>query len=161
MGIAINILSYKQKFNNILFKLKQSCLENKPHKVAISLTIGACVGIIPLVGVTFIVIIAIGALLRLNQLILQTTMLLVTPLQIILIPIFLKAGQELFHYPVINTILISHEIANANILFVLQQFGSIILCSLAVWFAFTLVSGLILYRILLVILDAKMKDKQV
>ena len=75
---------YKQLFELI----KQQCLETNSKKTALALTLGIFIGIIPIYGITFITISAVGFLFRLNQIILQTVHILVSPLQLLFIPIF-------------------------------------------------------------------------
>jgi len=143
------------KFNLLLIQLKENCLGTEPRKVALSITLGICIGIIPIVGVTFITITAAGVLLKLNQLILQATHILVTPLQIILLPVFLKAGLILFNRSDISIANLTNEIQHSDILIVLQHLGILMLYGLLVWLVFSAVTGPILYRVLLVVLRRK------
>lgn len=157
----MNIGYFKEKYKNLILKLKQSCLENEPRKVALSITLGVCIGTIPLLGITFVTITALGVLLKLNQLIIQTVHLLVSPLQVILIPVFLKVGQSLFMTSDLNIATISDAIKHSNIIFIIKQFGSIVQYGLLVWFAFSLVLGIIMYWVLLIILNSRSNVKQV
>jgi uncharacterized protein (DUF2062 family) len=154
------ITRYKVQYKSLFQKLKQNCTDVEPHQVAKSLTIGACIGIIPLFGITFITATAVGIFLKLNQFILQSTHLLVSPIQILLIPVFLNAGQKIFHHSFINTSFIIHEISHSSFLGVIRDFGSIMLFGFIVWLIFSIIVGTIMYLTLLYLLSPKVKIKQ-
>jgi len=153
-SIIFTIVKYTRmsKYKLIIYNLKQNCLGLEPKTVALSLTLGFCVGIIPLLGVTFITITALGVLLKLNQVILHSIHLLITPLQIILIPVFIKAGLLLFNQPDASFDVLTHEILHSNFLEILQKMGFMLLYGLATWLILAVAMGLILYRVLLVVL---------
>ena len=146
---------YKERYGNLFENLKKACFNTEPKKVAFSLTIGVCIGVIPLLGVTLIAITSIGLLFKLNQIIIQTTHLLISPLQILLIPVFLKTGQVLFLHSSVNTTILSYEIAHGNFVAIFQQFGKIMFYGLMVWLAFSIIVGLIMYKVTLVFLRPK------
>ena len=143
-----------KKYKALLLNLKQSCLNNDPKKVAFSIAIGFCVGLVPVLGITLVTITALGFLFKLNQLILQSIHLLVSPLQLVMIPVFYKTGQVIFGHTYINISSLSHEIANANFMHIFQQFGWAILDGLAVWVGFSIVVGFILYQLVLAVLKS-------
>src|ERR1035437_1092179 len=94
--LKVKVSGFLAKYKQLYIKLKQLCFDTDPEKTALALTIGIFVGIIPVLGITLISITLLGFAFRLKQVILQTTHLLIAPLQILFIPLFLKAGQWLF-----------------------------------------------------------------
>ncbi len=145
----LNLVITLKRYNQLFEKLKLICLKTDPKKTALAITLGTTLGIMPVIGFTFILITFAGFIFRLNQVILQTIHILVSPLQIILIPVFVKAGQVLFQS--------SHEImiqnsgnpVPLNFFQLISQFGHLIVYGLIVWVLFSGIFGYILYRILL------------
>jgi hypothetical protein len=156
-GSVVGLSICKEKLFGLINLLKKNCLDNEPKIVAFSISLGFCIGIVPFIGFTLITITALGGLFKLNQLILQITHILVSPLQIILLPVFLKIGNVIFHQPDYNIATISNEFVHSNVFTVLQHFGSIVFYGLIVWLGFSIFLGLILYRILLILLRPKAK----
>jgi uncharacterized protein (DUF2062 family) len=150
--------NYKQHYQ----KLKQLCFDTDPKKTALALTIGICVGIIPVLGVTLITITLLGFIFRLNQVVIQTTHILISPLQVVFFPIFLKAGQWLFmpsHVSMDNGS--SASMMSMNILQMITKFGHLIVYGFTVWLVFSAIFGFLLYRFWVILLSARMKTKQI
>ena len=64
--------------------------------IGIGIAVGAVCGIFPVLGTTSILTALVTVLLRLNQPVTQAVNFLVYPLQIVLIPVFVKFGEFLF-----------------------------------------------------------------
>ena len=67
-----------------------------PEKRALSLTLGLYLGIIPVIGIASLLTFPASMLLRLNHFLAQGMNLLATPLQLVMIYPFLKAGRLIF-----------------------------------------------------------------
>jgi len=144
-----NSVATLKKYNLLYEKLKLLCLTTEPKKTALALTLGITLGIMPVIGLTFIIISLTGFAFRLNQVILQTVHLLVSPVQFLLIPVFLAAGQYIFGSSEEVLILAkadSHSIISFQMI---SQFGLLILYGLIVWLLISLFFGYFLYRLLL------------
>lgn len=70
-----------------------------PHGLALSVAAGVVIGVFPIFGATTILAAAVGAALRLNQPTLQATNYLMAPFQLLLIPVFLLAGERICGAP--------------------------------------------------------------
>jgi uncharacterized protein (DUF2062 family) len=66
------------------------------EKLSVSLALGLILGLIPLYGLTTVIVAVVAILLRQNFVIMQLTHFLVQPLQLILLVPFLKLGDSLF-----------------------------------------------------------------
>ena len=86
----------------ILAQLRQGIT---PQKVALTLALGAVLGIFPILGATTLLCAVAGVWLRLNQPIIQLVNYLVYPVQILLLIPFYRAGERLFGatpVPIVN-----------------------------------------------------------
>jgi uncharacterized protein (DUF2062 family) len=70
-----------------------------PEKIALSITIGAIVGVFPVMGSTTILCTAVAAALRLNLVAVHTIHYAMTPVQILLIIPFVRVGEWLVRAP--------------------------------------------------------------
>ena len=70
-----------------------------PHQLAWSIAIGAVIGINPLLGSTTLLALAAASALRLNLVASQLGNHLMYPLELLLLPVFLRLGIALFHTP--------------------------------------------------------------
>jgi uncharacterized protein (DUF2062 family) len=77
----------------IVAQLKQGIT---PHQIALTLALGAVLGIFPILGVCTALCAVAGVWLRLNQALIQLVNYLVYPLQIALLIPFYRAGERLF-----------------------------------------------------------------
>ncbi len=66
-----------------------------PRELALSIALGVCLGIIPVLGVSTVLCAAVALALRLNLPAIQLVNYLLTPLQLVLIIPFLRAGELL------------------------------------------------------------------
>lgn len=82
---------WKDRFKTvILAQLRQGIT---PHKVALSVALGATIGLFPIIGVTTLACLGVGAWLRLNQPLLQLANYAAFPLQLCLLYGFLRTGE--------------------------------------------------------------------
>lgn len=70
-----------------------------PHGLALTFAFAFTLGIFPILGSTTILCFLAALIFRLNQPVIQILNYIVYPLQIILLPLFLKGGQVLFKAP--------------------------------------------------------------
>lgn len=70
-----------------------------PEKIALTLALGAVLGIFPILGATTLMCALAGLWLRLNQPIIQLTNYFIYPVQIVLLLPFYRAGESLFQQP--------------------------------------------------------------
>lgn len=85
--------------NPILEQLKRGIT---PEKISLSIALGITLGIFPIMGTTTVVCILFGWLLKLNQGILHLFKTFAYPLQLLLILIFIRLGQQLNGAPLIR-----------------------------------------------------------
>lgn len=83
----------------ILVQLKRGIT---PEKISLSIALGITLGIFPIMGSTSLVCFFFGWLLKLNQGILHLFKTIVYPLQLCLILIFIRLGQQLNGVPLIR-----------------------------------------------------------
>lgn len=70
-----------------------------PRALAFTLAVGGVLAIFPILGSTTLLCLVFGVLFRLNQPVLQALNYLLYPLQIALIPAFIRLGERLFLAP--------------------------------------------------------------
>jgi uncharacterized protein (DUF2062 family) len=82
----------RRLFDPILALLTQGIT---PEKIALSIAVGAIVGIFPVLGTTTVLCTVVGAALRLNLVAVHTVHYVMTPVQILLIIPFVRVGEHL------------------------------------------------------------------
>jgi uncharacterized protein (DUF2062 family) len=88
---------FRRKFVKPFLKfLKQGVT---PQQLALSVTLGIIVGVLPVLGVTTIICTIIAFSFRLNMLAIQLANQLVYPIQLLLFIPFIKAGEYFFNVP--------------------------------------------------------------
>lgn len=70
-----------------------------PHEIALTLAIGLCLSVPPVLGTTTILCALAGVVLRLNQPLIQAVNFVAYPLQLLLLVPFFRAGEWLFGAP--------------------------------------------------------------
>jgi uncharacterized protein (DUF2062 family) len=70
-----------------------------PHGLALTVAFAVTLGIFPVLGSTTVLCFLAALFFRLNQPVIQILNYVVYPLQILVLPFFLKAGQRLFQAP--------------------------------------------------------------
>jgi len=138
-----------KKLKKVIFdQLKQGAT---PQKLSQSVVIGILVGCFPLLGFTTALAAVMGFYMRLNQIVLQTTNYLMYPVQIILIPFYIKFGTLFIHsdQPMsIRPDIIAQEFMVSPKDFI-QKFIWIGLIAVLLWF----VASLVLYFILMKLIN--------
>lgn len=67
-----------------------------PNALSVAIAAGVLCGIFPVLGTTTVLTTLVAVVLRLNQPVMQSINWLIYPLQIVLIPVFIRAGEFLF-----------------------------------------------------------------
>ncbi len=124
-----------------------------PEKLALSLSFGITVGIIPLYGLTSLLITLVALGFRLNFAITHAVHYVVHPLQIALIIPFLKLGkifygESLFPYSIKKII----YMLNTDLWGTLNDFWTAYLSAFFIWLIISVPLFLLLYRMLLIAL---------
>jgi len=88
----MRVSPFKRVFLTVLALLRQGVT---PEKIALSIALGAVIGVFPVLGSTTLLCAAAALFLRLNVPIIQLVNYLIYPLQLILFLPFLKAGSRI------------------------------------------------------------------
>ena len=113
-----------------------------PGNLALACTLGALIGIFPILGATTTLCIGIGFFFRLNHAVLQAVNYLLYPLQLLALPIFLKVGTRVFGGEPIefDFMKLKAEFV-ASIPMFLSKYGMVGLKAVGVWFFFACLLG--------------------
>jgi len=122
-----------------------------PEKLALSLSLGITVGIIPLYGITSLLITAVALILRLNFAVTHLAHYIVHPLQIALIIPFLKLGK-IFYSDTLLPFSIKKiiHLINTDLWGTLYNFWVAYLSAFLIWFVISIPLVIILYRTLII-----------
>jgi uncharacterized protein (DUF2062 family) len=128
------------------FFLAQLTQGVSPHSLALACAIGASFGVFPLFGTTTTLAFLVGLALRLNQPALQGMNYLMGPLQLVLIPVFLRAGEWITGAPpqALNPSVILKEFW-ADIPLFFANWGGAALRAVLAWGIFTPPAAFLLY----------------
>jgi uncharacterized protein (DUF2062 family) len=127
----------------IIGQLKQGIT---PEKIALTIALGAVLGIFPILGATTILCAVAAVSLRLNQPIIQLVNYFAYPLQLALIIPIYRAGETLFLKPHIPlSIPLLFERFRADFMKFLADFGIIAVQGIVVWCLLAPVAAAILY----------------
>ncbi len=119
-----------------------------PEKLALSLALGATIGIIPVLGVTTILCAGLAVVFRINPVSIQMVNYLVYPLQLVLFIPLLSFGQSLTSGPEVpQTIGEIITVFKSDWLMGLKLFGLANLWALLIWALLSLPLGLTLYLV--------------
>jgi len=149
---------FKKLKNVILDQLKQGAT---PQKLSQSVVIGILVGCFPLLGFTTALAAVMGFYLRLNQIVLQTTNYLMYPVQIILIPFYIKFGTLFIQsdQPMsVRPDLIAQEFMASPQDFI-QKFIWIGLIAVLLWFCMSLILYFVLMKLINPLMNRFSKNK--
>lgn len=116
----------------IVAQLKQGIT---PEKIALTLALGAVIGIFPILGATTLLCALAGFWLRLNQPVIQLVNYFVYPLQIALLLPYYRAGETLFGQPPVPIFSVT-ELAQrfqASPLQFMADYGLVGLYGITVW----------------------------
>lgn len=142
-----------QLINRYGLKMKEAALTLKsllfriesPRHMAVSVTVGWCIGIFPVVGITSMLCIPVIFLFRLNAAATITANLLASPLQLALIVPFWHLGRRI---DVFGTGEQAAEAAVPGLLPHWSAVGSGLVHAIAVWAIFSVLIGLLFYLVL-------------
>jgi hypothetical protein len=142
----------------LLSQLKQG---TTPEKIAWTVATGATISVFPILGATTGLCALVGIVLRMNAIVIQAANYLVTPLQIAAIPIFVRAGEDLFHLPHVsfNPLTLSKEFFAGPLPF-LKIYGASGLAGVAVWILFAPFLILSIRALFLPFLNRKLKAEK-
>ena len=121
-----------------------------PKNMALSLTVGVCLALFPVIGMTFLLGLMVAVVFRLNHLIVQSLNLLLAPVQLLLIYPFIKAGNLVFAGSRVFNNFFSYTGEWTFLKFLEMITGGVV-----VWFILSVVTMPILYLILVRILKAR------
>jgi uncharacterized protein (DUF2062 family) len=118
------------------------------EKVALTLALGLCIGIMPLIGLTTGLLAILAFVFRLNMLALQAINYTVYLVQIVLFVPFLKLGQFIFQLPALpfnlNNIIDKFK---ASFIDTFLSVWQINLMGIVVWMLFAIPLGLAIYHL--------------
>lgn len=141
----------------LLIQLKQGA---SPEKLTRSVSLGATISLFPILGSTTLLCFLAGVIFKLNPIAIQTVNYLLTPLQLIGIPIFIKAGEALFGLPAVsfNPTRLASEFMGAPIYF-LSVYGRSALAGVFIWALFAYPSIFLIERAFLPLLKRRTAKK--
>ncbi|MBC7428365.1 MAG: DUF2062 domain-containing protein [Bacteriovorax sp.] len=138
---------FKKIASLVLDELKKGAT---PEKLSQGLVTGILIGIFPLIGFTTLMSIFAGFLFKLNQIVVQTANCIMYPVQIIMIPIYIKVVSMIFdvgHVPLRPDILITQF--KTDPAGFLRQYAIIGIYAVGLWCILSVALYLILYPIVL------------
>lgn len=121
-----------------------------PKNLALSLTVGVCLALFPVIGMTFLLGLMVAVVFRLNHLIVQSLNLLLAPVQLLLIYPFIKAGNLVFAGSRVFNNIFSYTGEWTFLKFLEMITGGVV-----VWFVLSVVTVPVLYFILVRVLKAR------
>lgn len=123
-----------------------------PRSMALSLTVGVCLALFPVIGMTFLLSLMVAVVFRLNHLVVQTLNLLLAPVQLLLIYPFIKAGNLIFAGSRVFKNIFTYPGDWTFLKFLEMIAGGVI-----VWFALSLITMPVLYFFLFRLLKIRSK----
>jgi len=133
-------------FNKIKNVIKQQLAQGvSVEKLSQSLTCGVLIGCFPLIGFTTGLAALFGFMFKLNHVVVQTANYLMYPIQILLIPVYIKLSGliiDIHDLPIRPDLIVKSFVENP--IYFMQQYGFVTLIALGIWF----VASFILYFIL-------------
>jgi uncharacterized protein (DUF2062 family) len=124
-------------------QLVQGCT---PEALALTFSLAIVMGIFPLLGVTTLILVGFGILFKLNQPLLQTINYSMTPVHLIMLPVFYSAGQKFStaEAPSLDPRIFIKEFFN-NIPLFISKYGKAGLLAILVWAIVAPFLGLLIY----------------
>lgn len=103
-----------------------------PRELSIAIALAIVCGLFPFLGTTTLLTLGVGMALRLNQPIMQTVNYLLSPVQLLMIPVFVQTGALILgaNADDFSVALMLEAVREASIMEFLRQFG------MAGWYAF-------------------------
>ncbi len=130
----------------LLNQLKQGIT---PEKLAMSTAVGSTVGIFPIPGVTTSLCFFFGVFFKLNHPTLQIVNYALTPVHFLMIPVFIRTGESIFHQPHLEIGTISFEL--------IAKLGSSLFMGIFAWFIIVPPVGFVIYQVALRMFRKKQK----
>ena len=121
-----------------------------PKSMALSLTVGVCLALFPVIGMTFLLGLMVAVTFRLNHLIVQSLNLLLAPVQLLLIYPFIKAGNLVFAGSRVFNNIFSYTGEWTFMKFLEMITGGVI-----IWFILSVVTMPVLYFVLVRVLKTR------
>ena len=117
-----------------------------PHSLALSCALAFVLGTFPIVGATTIIIFFVALYLSLNQPIMQALNYALTPVHLILLPVFLRIGEWILNEPpiTINPLTMVSQFTSDWRLF-LSQYGMAGLHAVLAWALIAPVVGVVIF----------------
>jgi len=138
-------MAFKRIGEKVVSFLKQGI---SPQKLALTLSIGFCLGTIPLLGSTFLLCTAVAFIFRLNLAAIQAVNYAVYPLQLIFYVPFLKAGASLFSEQKFNYSLVQIvNMLSEDLLGTIYRFFWINMSAILLWLIISAVISFPIYLI--------------
>jgi uncharacterized protein (DUF2062 family) len=148
---------FKRKLGDpILAQLKQG---TTPKNLALSCSLGLTLSLFPILGSTSLLCLGVGVALKLNHPTLQAVNYLMTPLQLLGIPIFLHVGESLFglNHVSFNPMRLGKELtSNPGAFF--SHYGSSALAGIFIWACIAPIIAFIIYKITFAIFHRTVKE---
>jgi uncharacterized protein (DUF2062 family) len=120
-----------------------------PHQLALAVSVGLCLGIIPILGVTSVLCAAIALRLRLNMALVQAVNYLVYPLQLLFFIPFFKAGALFSGREFQHSLAEIQQMMSQNFWDTVVLFFEANIYALAVWILVSpLVMGLVYFTVI-------------
>ena len=138
---------FKKVAGIIILELKKG---STPEKLSQGLVGGILIGIFPLIGFTTLLAMLTGLIFKINQVVIQTTNYLMYPVQIILIPVYIKVVSMIFdvgYVPLRPDILLTQF--RADPAGFLRQYAIIGIYAVGLWIILSILLYFILYPIIL------------
>ncbi|MFO7829966.1 MAG: DUF2062 domain-containing protein [Bacteroidales bacterium] len=121
-----------------------------PEKLALSVSLGVVIGIIPILGATTILCAIVALIFRINMPAIQLVNYFVYPLQLLLFIPFLKFGAIIFQSEgLVFSISVIKDLIQQDIWLAVQLFWKANLGGLLIWFALSPVVAIIIYHLAL------------
>ncbi|MGA9853102.1 MAG: DUF2062 domain-containing protein [Gammaproteobacteria bacterium] len=120
-----------------------------PHKIALTVALGAMLGVTPVLGTTTILCALAAVVFRINLTLIQVVNYLVYPLQLLLLIPFIQAGQWLFRQPPLPfTFAQLTELFRASFWHTLDTLWGYTLHGLVAWLILGGMTTLVIYMVL-------------
>ncbi len=132
-----------------------------PEKIALTIALGAVLGVFPILGSTMLLCGLVALWLKLNQPIIQMVNYLAYPLQLILLLPLYRAGEALFRQPHVPIFSVTDLLVRfkAGPLQFMADYGLVALYGIAVWCLLAPLVAAVLYFSLLPLLRRLSKGK--
>lgn len=141
------VFTREKIYEPLILLLKQGV---SPRKLALSVTFGILIGIIPVLGITTVTCAVFAYFLQLNMVAIQLANWLVYPLQLLFYIPFLKTGELIFENPQIPVSVTKLvQMIKDDWLLSLQKFGLTHLAGLGAWVIISIPLGFVIYYILI------------